>query len=439
MTSQREGKGAAVICLSFRNTGRCRWGENCKFEHVSGDPIASLQSWTVSGLPADATAENVSVAFASVLQAACAPEAAATELGCGFETVLHARGGNAKSPYAHVTAAQSGAPLHDEGLLSKGVEVRGVLCSVRRRRESKNDRIAAQGRCLAAKRAAEVQREQRQPVWNLEKLAMFPARGSTLDQHAQVASQPPHLQEMISMYLSSFSQEVAEAMKRVWEKYPTSLRVKELFETFETFRLINRQLSIILARAAKRQRPHESIEHVYDLACGHGLLGVLVAHRFSSLHVVCVDLAKREAFDHYLEAFRCDSSSQLDNLEFLEGDLATVKMPRQSFVLSVHACNEANKTCVEMAVAAEAGFAAMPCCIRDGLYDSVHSVRHTDDDTRYAIMVGVMAQRFNAHTVSAIDRRITNRHLIMFGGYERASHSSQHAGEAAAAHVGDPP
>ena len=34
-------------------------------------------------------------------------------------------------------------------------------------------------------------------------------------------------------------------------------------------------------------------------------------------------------------------------------------------------------------------------------------------------MVGVMADAFNAHTVSAINRKITNKHLIMFGGYER--------------------
>ena len=376
------------------------------------------------GLPAGATAEDVSTAFSSALSAA-SREVVGTESSpqqpCGLETVLHARGGNATSPYAHVTAAQSETPLHDASLLANGISVCGVLCHVKRRRESKNDRVAEQNRRLAAKRAAEAKREERRPVWKPENLALFPARGSTLDQHAQVAAQPPNLQAIISTYLSSFSNEVAEALKRVWQKYPTSLRVKELFETMETFRLIHRQLSIILARASKRQRAHESIKHVYDLACGHGLLGVLVAQRFPSLRVVCVDLVKREAFDHYLEAFRCDSSCLLNNLEFLEGDLASVQIPRQSFVLSVHACNEANKTCVSMAVHAEAAFAAMPCCIRDGLYDSVHSVRHTDDDTRYAVMVGVMAQRFNAHTVSAIDRRITNRHLVMFGGYERAA------------------
>jgi hypothetical protein len=71
-----------------------------------------------------------------------------------------------------------------------------------------------------------------------------------------------------------------------------------------------------------------------------------------------------------------------------------------------------------MAIKANAGYAAMPCCIRDGLY-SVSSVNHIDDETRYSTMVGVMAGTYGAHTVSAINRGITNRHLIMFGGYER--------------------
>ena len=403
-----------MICLAFRNTGRCRWGDACRFEHAPGEPISALPSWHVSGLPAGVAAEDVSHAFGAAMP------------GGGFEAVLHARGGNTSSPYAHVTAAHADGEHDDAGLLANGIAICGVRCSVRRRRESKQDRVAEQNRRLMAKRTAEDKRATRRSPWSPENLDLFPRRGSTLDQHAQVAAQPPHLLAMISMYLSSsVSHEVEAAMRRVWERHPTSLRVKELFETLETFKLIHRQLSIIQARASKCKRPHDSIDHVYDLACGHGLLGVLVAHRFSSLRVVCVDLERRPAFDHYCDAFQGDPSCSLDNLEFVEGDLAAVEIPGKSFVLSVHACNEANKTCISMAVAAQAGFAAMPCCIRDGLYDSVQSVRHMDDDTRYAIMVGVMAQRFNAHTVCAIDRRITNRHLIMFGGYERAAKTSQ--------------
>ena len=41
------------------------------------------------------------------------------------------------------------------------------------------------------------------------------------------------------------------------------------------------------------------------------------------------------------------------------------------------------------------------------------------DDTRHALMVGTMAGTYGAHSIMAIDRRITNRHLIMLGNYPR--------------------
>ena len=58
----------------------------------------------------------------------------------------------------------------------------------------------------------------------------------------------------------------------------------------------------------------------------------------------------------------------LSNLKFITSDMALVQVPKNSFLICVHACNEANKVAIGMAVKASAGFAAMPCCIRDGLY-----------------------------------------------------------------------
>ena len=413
MAARVEDEGA-IICLAFRNTGRCRYGDACKYRHVAGGAAEAPPSWHVSGVPVGATAEDVSAAFA-----------AATALA-GFDTALHARGGNAAHPYAHVTAGHAEAAEHDAALVANGVVICGVVSGVKRRKESKHDRVAEGERRLAAKKAAQAKREQRRPLWQMDNLEKLPWKGTTLDKHAQVAAQPRDVLDMIGVYLGGAgSPGGVAALRLVWEAPPTSLRVKELFETLETFKLLYRQLSIIRARAVKRQQPNTTINHVYDMACGHGLLGVLVAERFPAVRVVCVDLEKRPGFEHYCAAFRAGAGCTLANLEFVEGDLAEVAIQPQSFVVSVHACNEANKVTVAMAVAADAAYAAMPCCIRDGLYDAVHSVRHMDDATRYAIMVGVMAQAFNAHTVSAIDRRITNRHLIMFGGYERATEQPQ--------------
>ena len=67
----------------------------------------------------------------------------------------------------------------------------------------------------------------------------------------------------------------------------------------------------------------------------------------------------------------------------------------------------------ENAGAAGACFAAMPCCIRDGIY--FRRINHVDDRVRYAAAVGVIAGRFNAYKLTAIDERITNRNLIILG------------------------
>ena len=63
---------------------------------------------------------------------------------------------------------------------------------------------------------------------------------------------------------------------------------------------------------------------IFDLACGHGLLGVLLAYRFGcpdgdsctskhcrgDIKVVCVDLERRAAFNHYVEGFLRSSSAR---------------------------------------------------------------------------------------------------------------------------------
>jgi hypothetical protein len=69
------------------------------------------------------------------------------------------------------------------------------------------------------------------------------------------------------------------------------------------------------------------------MACGHGLLGVLLAYRFGDLKVTCVDLELRPGFDHYLQAFVNQGellpgeSKILSNLDFIESDMALVEVP----------------------------------------------------------------------------------------------------------------
>ena len=119
------------------------------------------------------------------------------------------------------------------------------------------------------------------------------------------------------------SPELGTMFRAVWTRYPKYLRVKELFETMESFKKISEQIVAVTTQIQqeraqeqeqqqKQKQKHERQQHseekentkskkqkkrpapvslhIYDLACGHGLLGVLLAYRFPHCIVHCVDL-----------------------------------------------------------------------------------------------------------------------------------------------------
>ena len=44
------------------------------------------------------------------------------------------------------------------------------------------------------------------------------------------------------------------------------------------------------------------------------------------------------------------------------------------------------------------------------------TLQHCPDETRHALLCGALAERYAAALVTAIDRRITNRHVLICGG-----------------------
>lgn len=437
----------------------------------------------VTGLPASITVEDLTSFFTrefGPLKAMCrsstggitgfvheddqAPIAKFTSTPAMYGVLLHNSGVNRAAPWCYVTFSQDApADLAEQAVMRCGADNRHLTvmegwnsCVVRLQRQLKHHRLRVIQSNIAAKVDRQAARAARGPAWRPEMLDLFPCRESTLDQHAQVSELAPELQIIIATYLDhrfpDTTSEVATALKWVWQKYPKSLRVKELFETVEAFALIAQQLDLIRSRGqcgrsrtaavvgrSRGKSSHKAvgdasdlvdadsgpvIDTIFDMACGHGLLGILLAYRFADVRVVCVDLQRREAFDHYAAAFKAcgisDNASceeePLSNIEFIECDIANVMLPPRSFVVCVHACNEANKIVMDRAEKAQAGYAAMPCCIPDKLY-SVQNVRYADKDMRYTAMVGVMAGTYGAHSIACIDRRITNRHMCIFGGY----------------------
>jgi len=218
------------------------------------------------------------------------------------------------------------------------------------------------------------------------------------------------------------------------------IRVKELFESCETARIVVRQIL-----TAERMKP---ITHIYDLACGHGLVGTLLAYCFPDKQVLCVDRKKRRSFaavvDRWLASERCaravarDGRPPLSNVEFVEADAyeelparwAEGAAPEAALVLAVHACNEATPQAIALAEERGMCWAVMPCCFDEELYLPLTPVRPKrrrgprlhhgkaglGDNARYLFVCGALAARHEAWLVREIDARITNRNLVLLGG-----------------------
>lgn len=233
---------------------------------------------------------------------------------------------------------------------------------------------------------------------------------------AMVADLPQLLRDLLRSYLRqalSGLPELAAFVDDCASRHPVALRVKELFESVESARVIVQHLTDLRARGS-------DVKHVFDLACGHGLVGLLVACRFSDLQVVAVDLEERPVWSQYLSAWRvagkvaASCSEPLQNVRFARGDLGSVALGPASLAISVHACNEANLEVLERCRAAGASYAVVPCCIPERLYmDGNLRIAHLEDEARYAVMVGVVAAQYEAGRVTCIDRRITNRNMVI--------------------------
>ena len=83
-----------------------------------------------------------------------------------------------------------------------------------------------------------------------------------------------------------------------------------------------------------------------------------------------------------------------------------------------------NQICIEMARAKNAMWVAIPCCVGSELYLPGCSVKLQDElhnNSRYHAMCGAMAHMYQAQRMVEIDRHITNRNVIIAGGFHQAN------------------
>ena len=101
-------------------------------------------------------------------------------------------------------------------------------------------------------------------------------------------------------------------------------RVKEILESAETFlhaeqAILRTDPTTVLKRGKVRPEPSDrprtynpTVSRVVDVACGHGLVGLLLAYRFPSIQVVGIDRVQRPAYAAYVDAWQAAHAAHSD-------------------------------------------------------------------------------------------------------------------------------
>mmetsp|Transcript_30950 Transcript_30950/g.69026 ORF Transcript_30950/g.69026 Transcript_30950/m.69026 type:complete len:405 (+) Transcript_30950:42-1256(+) len=268
------------------------------------------------------------------------------------------------------------------------------------------------------------------PLWSDSELSTlgFKYRSSCLHPSPVLSNLSPKQRARVWRYLRdvmglSYFSEIAAVMASVDADPAGHLRVKEVFESFETYRKVAN--FIVNAQKTAKAIGAPPVDKIVELACGHGLVGALLAYRFPHLTVHLYDLFKRPTFDAFLRAFEKSGvigpnrTSVLPNIIFHESDMGlAVEHVPNSFVICIHGCGEVNKRAIEMAQDHGAGgWVVLPCCIEKEMYlGSSCAVQLCDDTPRHVMLCGAMANEYGAQMIDSIDTRITNRAVVISGG-----------------------
>jgi SAM-dependent methyltransferase len=222
---------------------------------------------------------------------------------------------------------------------------------------------------------------------------------------------------------------------------PHHLRVKELLESIEVFLHIQKLLKKMPTRTT-RSTTKRRITTIYDVGCGHGLVGMLCAAAFPNIRVHALDHTPRSSFDAQRDAF-ASTGTALDNLTFQAGDLSALndinddnndndnaktydcdddnnnnddneQEENSSLLLCVHGCKSLTHESIELAARKGWAWLAVPCCLQSEhhLPDKT-SLHRLPDQTRFAVLCGALAFKHEAETLAYIDPRITARGIVL--------------------------
>jgi hypothetical protein len=126
--------------------------------------------------------------------------------------------------------------------------------------------------------------------------------------------------------------------------------LKEVLESFEFY-----------ARVRRRIRS----EHVADLCCGHGLVGMLFAVLQRGVHkVTLMDVRRPENFDVVLNAVASVAPWVAEKVTYAECKVDEMgeRLSPGTSILGVHACGGLTDQCLRIARELNSRVAVMPCC-----------------------------------------------------------------------------
>ena len=214
-------------------------------------------------------------------------------------------------------------------------------------------------------------------IWNEDELSSLglKKRMNTLHPSPVIRNLQPYQRARVWRYLRdamglSYYTEIASIFASVDNDTDGHLRVKEIFESFEAYKVLSnfiiaaqRTVNDIQSKNNNTMVHIPEIKKIVELACGHGLVGILLAYRFPKLQVYLYDLNQRPTFASYLRAFenhgfkRPGESKVLPNIYFFEADLRTcpAETVKDSVVICVHGCGDVNQDTIEMALRHGAG------------------------------------------------------------------------------------
>lgn len=113
-----------------------------------------------------------------------------------------------------------------------------------------------------------------------------------------------------------------------------------------------------------RVRRHLDAPVVWDLCSGHGLVAFLLALLEPGVEKVrCVDRRRPRNHDRLRAALSTIDAGRVAKVVFDEMEVEDLEPPSERvFVTAVHACGRRTDRAIDLALAARASIAALPCC-----------------------------------------------------------------------------